>query len=113
MAPMTANTMNTTKMEKAAATPSSSSVIFSRIRTVMSVQSMEMRKIVALMAVMERMKTTPKPAKNAGRIRGRVIRRKVVPDLAPRLKEASSMLGSICWSIATVVRMPVGPYRNT
>ena len=57
MAVITMKTMTTTKMEKAAATPSSSSVIFSRMRTVMSVQLMEIRKIVALMAVMDRMKT--------------------------------------------------------
>ena len=79
MAVMTTKTMTTTRMEKAAATPSSSSVIFSRMRTVMRVQLMEIRKIVALMAVIERMKTTPNPAKKAGRMSGRVIRRKVVP----------------------------------
>jgi hypothetical protein len=83
---MTTNTMTTTRIEKAAATPSSSSVIFSRIRTVIRVQLMEIKKIVALMAVMERMKTTPNPAKKAGRIRGRVMRRKVVPDLGSQAK---------------------------
>ena len=40
--------------------------MFSRIFTVMSVQPIETRKIVALMAVIERMNTTPRPAKNAG-----------------------------------------------
>ncbi len=83
MAAMTVNTMTTTRMEKAAATPSSSSVIFSRMRTVMRVQLMEIRKIVALMAVIDRMKTTPRPAKKAGRISGSVIRRKVVSGAGP------------------------------
>jgi len=105
---MTTKTMTTTNTEKAAAGPRDSSVMFSRMRTVIRVQLIETRKIVALMAVMDRMKTTPSPAKKAGRMRGRVMRRNVVPLLAPRLSEASSMLGSICWSSATVARMPVG-----
>ena len=46
MAVMTTKTMTTTRMEKAAATPSSNSVIFSRMRTVMRVQLMEIKKIV-------------------------------------------------------------------
>ena len=52
--------------------------MFSRILTVMSVQLIETRKIVALIAVIERMNTTPSPAKNAGRISGSVTRRNVV-----------------------------------
>ena len=87
--------------------------MFSRMRTVIRVQLMDTRKIVALMAVMERMNTTPRPAKKAGRMSGSVIRRNVVPLPAPRPCEASSMLGSICWSVATVARIPVGLYRNT
>jgi hypothetical protein len=55
-------------------------------------QLMEIRKIVALMAVIDRIKTTPSPAKNAGRMRGIVMRRNVVPEPAPKLAEASSML---------------------
>ena len=82
--------------------------MFSRIRTVINVQLMETRKIVALMAVIERMKTTPRPAKKAGRINGSVTRRKVVPVPAPSPREASSRLGSIWERRATVVRMPVG-----
>src|SRR6266542_1704057 len=105
---MTTNTMATTSTEKAAAGPRASSVMFSRMRTVMRVQLMETRKMVALIAVMERMKTTPSPAKKAGTMRGSVTRLKVVPLRAPSPCEASSMLGSICWSRATVARMPVG-----
>ena len=70
--------------------------MFSRIFTVMSVQLIETRKMVALIAVIERMKTTPSPAKNAGTMSGSVMRRKVVPLPAPRPCEASSRLLSIC-----------------
>ena len=83
--------------------------MFSRIFTVISVQPIDTRKIVALIAVIERMNTTPRPAKNAGRISGSVTRRNVVPLPAPRPCEASSRLLSICCSSATVARMPVGP----
>ena len=82
--------------------------MFSRMRTVMRVQLIDTRKMVALIAVMERMKTTPSPAKKAGTMSGRVTRLKVVPLRAPSPCEASSRLGSICWSSATVARMPVG-----
>ena len=82
--------------------------MFSRIFTVISVQLIETRKIVALIAVIDRMKTTPRPAKKAGRISGSMMRRNVVPLPAPRLAEASSMLWSICCSNATVVRIPIG-----
>ena len=78
------------------------------MRTVISVQLSDTRKMVALIAVMERMKTTPRPAKKAGTISGKVTRRKVCALPAPRLAEASSMLRSICCSSATVARMPVG-----
>ena len=61
-----------------------------------SVQSIDTRNIVALIAVIERMKTTPSPAKKAGRINGNITRRNVVASPAPRLAEASSMLLSIC-----------------
>src|SRR6266496_486220 len=105
----TANTIATTTTENAAAGPRESSVMFSRIFTVMSVQPIETRKIVALIAVIERMNTMPSPAKNAGRISGSVIRRNVVPLPAPRPREASSRLRSICCSSATVARIPVGP----
>ena len=74
-----------------------------------SVQLIDTRKIVALIAVIDRMNTTPRPAKNAGRISGSVTRRNVVPLPAPRPCEASSRLRSICCSSATVARMPVGP----
>ena len=60
------------------------------------------------MAVIERMNTTPRPAKKAGTISGSVTRRNVVLLEAPSDDEASSRLGSICCSSATVVRMPVG-----
>ena len=82
--------------------------MFSRMRTVISVQLIDTRKMVALIAVIERMKTTPRPAKKAGAISGRVTRRKVSPLPAPRLADASSRLRSICCSSATVARMPVG-----
>ncbi len=97
-----------TNTEKAAAGPSESSVMFSRMRTVIRVQPIETRKIVALIAVIERMNTTPTPAKNAGMTSGKVMRRNVVTLRAPRLLEASSRLLSIWCSSATVVRMPVG-----
>src|SRR5256885_11999225 len=61
IAPITMNTTTTTNTENAAAGPSASSVMFSRILTVMSVQPIETRKMVALIAVIERMKTTPRP----------------------------------------------------
>ena len=83
--------------------------MFSRIFTVMSVQLIDTRKIVALIAVIERMNTTPRPAKNAGRTSGNVMRRNVVPLPAPNPCEASSRLLSICCNSATVARMPVGP----
>jgi len=95
IAAVPARTTATTKTEKAAATPISSSVIFSRMRTVIRVQWMETRKIVALMAVMERMKTTPSPAKRPGSTSGIVTRRKVASVPAPRLCEASSMAGKL------------------
>ena len=101
-------TTTMTKTENAAAGPSDSSVMFSRMRTVISVQPIETRKIVALIAVMERMNTTPTPAKKAGITSGSVMRRNVVTLRAPRLREASSRLLSICCNSATVVRMPVG-----
>ena len=82
--------------------------MFSRMRTVMSVQLIEIRKIVALIAVIERMNTTPRPAKKAGMMSGSVIRRNVPALPAPSDCDASSRLGSICCSSATVVRMPVG-----
>src|SRR4029453_11148269 len=97
-----------TKTDKAAAGPSESSVMFSRMRTVIRVQLMDTRKMVALMAVIERMKTTPTPARNAGITNGIVTRRKVVALPAPRLREASSRLASICCIRAMVVRMPAG-----
>src|SRR5437764_719047 len=106
---MTMNTIATTNTENAAAGPTESSVMCSRSRTVISVQPIEPRKMVALIAVSERMKTMPSPAKNAGRIKGSVILRKVVALPAPRLCDASSRLRSICCSSATVARMPVGP----
>src|SRR6266567_6067165 len=106
---MTMNTITTTNTENAAAGPSESSVMFSRILTVISVQPIETRKIVALIAVIERMKTMPSPAKNAGRIKGSVILRNVLALPAPRPCDASSRLRSICCSSATVARMPVGP----
>ena len=81
--------------------------MFSRMRTVISVQLIDTRKMVALIAVIERMKTTPRPAKKAGAISGRVTRRKVSPLPVPRLDDASSMLRSICCNSATVARMPV------
>ena len=65
--------------------------------------------MVALIAVIERMNTTPSPAKNAGRISGKVTRLNVVPLAAPRLCEASSRLRSTCSSSAMVARMPVAP----
>ena len=58
---ITTNTMTTTSTEYAAAGPSDSSVMFSRIFTVISVQLIDTRKIVALIAVIDRMKTTPRP----------------------------------------------------
>ncbi len=66
-----------TKTENAAAGPSATSVMFSRILTVISVQLIETRKIVALIAVIERMNTTPRPAKNAGMISGNITCRNV------------------------------------
>ena len=65
------------------------------MRTVISVQLIDTRKIVALIAVMERMNTTPTPATNAGITSGSVTRRNVVTLRAPRLLEASSRLLSI------------------
>src|SRR5207302_7378468 len=59
---VTAMTITITNTEKAAAGPSESSVMFSRMRTVISVQPIDTRKIVALIAVIERMNTTPTPA---------------------------------------------------
>jgi hypothetical protein len=109
MAAMTTNTIATTSTENAAAGPSESSVMFSNIRTVISVQLIETRKIVALIAVIDRMNTMPRPAKKAGRISGSVMRRNVVPLPAPRLCDASSRLLSICCNSATVARIPVGP----
>ena len=109
MTAIATNTMTTTSTENAAAGPSDSSVMFSRIFTVISVQLTETRKIVALIAVIERMNTTDSPAKNAGTISGSVMRRNVVPLPAPSPDEASSRLLSICCSNATVARMPVGP----
>src|SRR5215212_9055968 len=105
---VTSITITITNTENAAAGPSESSVIFSRMRTVISVQPMDTRKIVALIAVIERMNTTPTPAKKAGMTSGSVMRRKVVTLRAPRLREASSRLRSIWCSKATVVRIPVG-----
>jgi regulator of sirC expression with transglutaminase-like and TPR domain len=93
---ITIKTITTTRVEKAAATPNSNSVILSRIRTVIRVQFMEIKKMVALIAVIERINTIPKPLNRPGRISGMVIRLKVVVALAPKLKDASSMLGSIC-----------------
>ena len=103
------NTIATTRTENAAAGPSDSSVMFSSIFTVMRVQLIDTKKIVALIAVIERMNTTPSPAKNAGMISGKVTRRNVAPLPAPSPCEASSRLLSICCSRATVARMPVGP----
>src|SRR6185436_10299775 len=62
-AAVTTITITITNTENAAAGPSESSVMFSRMRTVMSVHPSETRKIVALIAVIERMNTTPTPAK--------------------------------------------------
>ena len=53
---MTTKTITQTSTENAAAGPSESSVMFSRILTVISVQLTETKKIVALIAVIERMK---------------------------------------------------------
>src|SRR5262245_3279480 len=57
IAAMTMNTTTTTSTENAAAGPSESSVMFSRIFTVTSVQLTDTRKIVALIAVIDRMNT--------------------------------------------------------
>src|SRR5205085_11039074 len=105
---VTAMTITMTNTENAAAGPSDSSVMFSRMRTVIKVQPMDTRKIVALIAVIERMNTTPTPARKAGITSGSVTRRKVVPLRAPRLRDASSRLLSICCSSAIVVRIPAG-----
>ena len=51
MIAITANTIATTSTENAAAGPSDSSVMFSSIFTVIRVQLIETRKIVALIAV--------------------------------------------------------------
>jgi hypothetical protein len=64
--------------------------------------------MVALIAVIDLMKTTWRPAKKAGKTRGSITRRKVVKLPAPRLNYASSMLRSIRWSNAMVVRIPAG-----
>ena len=74
---VTTSTTTITNTENAAAGPSATSVMFSRILTVISVQSIETRKIVALIAVIERMNTTPSPAKKAGMISGSITRRNV------------------------------------
>ena len=89
--------------------PSDSSVMFSRMRTVISVQPIETRKIVALIAVIERMNTTPRPAKNAGSDQRQ---RDAAEGRAAAARRGSARpppgCVSICCSSATVARMPVG-----
>jgi hypothetical protein len=62
---------------------------------------METRKIVALIAVIERINTTLNPAKNASMISGSMMRRKVMKLEAPRLNDASTL--------KTSARTYVGP----
>ena len=68
---------------------------------------------MALMAVMLRTKLYTNADRIAGRISGRVMRRNVVHELAPRVSEASSRLLSICDSDAMPERTPTGMLRNT
>jgi hypothetical protein len=49
----------------------------------------------------------------AGRISGKVMRRKVVAWLAPRSAEACSIDGCNCASAPTAVRWPAGMLRIT
>ena len=106
-------TVITTNTEKAADTPRCNSVIFSRILTVMRFQLRETRNIAALIAVMDLINTIPRPENKPGKIRGTVILLKVYIELAPRLTEASSIQGCICWRIATVDLIPLAPYLET
>ena len=70
------------------------------------------RKMMAERLVIWRAKLKISPAMKAGRMRGRVTRRKVYWALAPKFDEASSMDGSICCKAATPARTEAGKLRT-
>ena len=71
------------------------------------------KKMIAERLVMWRVKLKIRPASSAGRISGSVTLRKVYCASAPRMPEASSMLGSICCKAATPDRTEAGRLRTT
>ena len=71
-------------------------------------QLAEIKNITALREVIERIKVKVALAKNAGVIKGRVIRLKVIAVVAPRLAEDSSMSFEICLSEAILASTPIG-----
>ena len=70
------------------------------------------RKMMADRLVMWRVKLKIRPASSAGMMSGRVTLRKVYWASAPRMLDASSMLGSICCRAATPARTEAGKLRT-
>ena len=107
MQPLAAKTTRIRITENADACANCISVMHSRMRVVKSDQWTDTRKMVALMAVIARMKRNFMPAVTAGMMSGNVTLRNVPKADSPRDSDASSSEGSICCREATVERIPV------
>tara|TARA_B110000305_G_C19311654_1_gene574258 strand:+ start:767 stop:1123 length:357 start_codon:yes stop_codon:yes gene_type:complete len=82
-------------------------------RGVTRFQFAEIKNITALREVIDRIKVKVALAKNAGVIKGRVIRLKVIAVVAPRLADDSSISLEICLSEAILASTPIGIVLKT